>query len=185
MKHNDAILVIDMQNVYLAGQPWACLNTEGIAKNIVSLVGKAKGHTVLLTEYLPSPNPTGTWKDYNRVYADINADVWLNELVPDIQKLTQAYPLYRKSTYSSMTIPQVREQALRADRLVLTGVVAECCVLYTALEAMDLGCKVIYLKDCISGFTKEKEAATELILSGLSPLHVQIMSMQEYLSEPE
>ncbi len=82
-----------------------------------------------------------------------------------------------------MCIPQIKEPAKKAGRVVLTGVVAECCVLCTALEAMDMGCKVIYLRDCISGFTKEKEAATELILSGLSPLHVQIMTMQEYLDE--
>ncbi len=183
MKLNDLIIVIDMQNVYTKNQAWACLDTEGIAKRIVELTEKSVSKNIILSEYLPAENPAGTWKDYNKVYADINNNKWLNELIPDIQTLAQKYPLYSKSKYSSMCIPQIREQAKKADRVVLTGVVAECCVLYTALEAMDMGCKVIYLKDCISGFTKEKEAATELILSGLSPLHVQIMTMQEYLNE--
>ncbi|MBR1911613.1 MAG: isochorismatase family protein [Treponema sp.] len=183
MKQNDLILVIDMQNVYTKNQAWACLDTEGIAKRIVALTERTTSQTVMLTEYLPAENPTGTWRDYNSVYADINGNAWLNELVPDMQQLAKRYPLYCKSTYSSMSIPFIREQARKADRVVLTGVVAECCVLYTALEAMDMGCKVIYLKDCVSGFTKEKEAATELILSGLSPLYVLIMTKEAYLNE--
>ncbi len=185
MKLNDLILVIDMQNVYTKNQAWACLDTEGVAKRIGELTEKSISKNIILSEYLPAENPVGTWKDYNRVYSEINSNKWLNELVPEMKKLTGKYPLYSKSTYSSMNIPQIRSQAIKAERVVLTGVVAECCVLYTALEAMDMGCKVIYLKDCISGFTKEKEQATELILSGLSPLHVQMMTMQEYFDEKQ
>ncbi|MCR5762101.1 MAG: isochorismatase family protein [Treponema sp.] len=183
MKKNDFILIIDMQNVYTKNQEWACLDTEGIVKRITELTEKSISQNIVLTEYLPAENPVGTWKDYNNVYSDINSNKWLNELIPDIQKHTKKYPLYSKSTYSSMSIPQVRKQALNAGRVILTGVVAECCVLYTALEAMDMGCKVIYLTDCTSGFTKEKEDATKLIFSGLCPLHIQMMTLEEYLTE--
>ena len=42
-----------------------------------------------------------------------------------------------KSTYSSFEIPELCAMAEKADHVVLTGVVAECCVLATALSAID------------------------------------------------
>jgi nicotinamidase-related amidase len=93
------------------------------------------------------------------------------------------YPLYTKGVYSSLAIPEVLEAAKRADRVIIGGVVAECCVLSTVLALIDAGIYTVYLTDGVSGFTKEKEAATELIFSGLSPLHIQTMTVDEYLAE--
>jgi nicotinamidase-related amidase len=50
--------------------------------------------------------------------------------------------------------------------VVVTGVVAECCVLSTVMELIDAGIYTVYLTDGVSGLDREKEAATELILSG-------------------
>ena len=65
--------------------------------------------------------------------------------------------------------------------MVITGVVAECCVLSTVFALIDAGIYVVYLTDGVSGLDREKEAATELILSGLDPLHVHMMTVREYL----
>lgn len=187
MKDGDLILITDMQNVYTAGQPWACLDTEGVARRIAGLCEKTeacrKDVRTAITVFLPPTDPHGTWKDYNVHYADINENVWMNELVDDIKPLAQKYKVYAKSVYSSMKIPALREAAQQSGRVVLTGVVAECCVLFTALDLIDLGSRLVYLTDACSGFTKEKEAATELVLQGLSPLHCQLMTTGEYESE--
>lgn len=188
MKDGDLVLITDMQNVYTQGQPWACLDTEGAARRILHVCDAAgrsgKAIQIASTIFLPPQQPAGTWCDYNRQYADINADVWMNELVPELQPLVKSHPLYTKSVYSSMQIPELRAAALAAKRVVLTGVVAECCVLFTAIDLIDMGCKLVYLKDACSGFTKEKEAATELVLQGLSPLHCLLMTTEEYEAEP-
>ena len=128
MKKEDLILVIDMQNVYLSGQKWVCLDTGGIT-----------------------------------------------------------CPVFEKSVYSSLKVPEVKRAALeataRGGRVVLTGVVAECCVLSTAFDAIDLGCEFIYVTDAVSGFDRPKEDASILMLSGLSPLHGRIMDTGSYLNE--
>ncbi len=187
MKDGDLILVTDVQNVYTEGQPWACLDTEGAVKRIVGLCAQAdksgKDIKIAITKFMPPESPRGTWKDYNVLYEDINSNDWMNELVPDIQFLAGKYPTYSKSVYSSMSIPALREAALQAKRVVITGVVAECCVLFTAIDLIDMGCKLVYLTDACPGFTKEKEAATELVLSGLSPLHCLLMRTGEYEAE--
>ena len=140
---------------------------------------------IAITKFMPPENPRGTWQDYNVQYADINANDWMNELVPGIRPLADKYPVYSKSVYSSMSIPALKEAALQAGRVVITGVVAECCVLFTAIDLIDLGCKLVSLTDACPGFTKEKEAATELVLKGLSPLHCLLMTTGEYEAEGE
>ncbi|MBQ9537903.1 MAG: isochorismatase family protein [Treponema sp.] len=187
MKDGDLILVTDMQNVYTKGQPWACLDTEGASRRILGLCNKVeesdKAVDIAITKFMPPRDPYGTWKDYNILYKDINSNDWMNRLLPELETLAMRHQVYNKSVYSSMSIPMLRDAARWAGRVVLTGVVAECCVLFTAIDLIDMGCKLVYLTDACSGFTKEKEAATELVLKGLSPLHCLLMSTAEYEAE--
>lgn len=105
----------------------------------------------------------------------------MNELMDGIKEAAEAYPIYDKSTYSSFQVPAIRQAARKADRIILTGVVSECCVLSTFFEGIDLGCKLIWLTDAISGLNPTLEAETLHILQGLSPLHVEFMTTEEYL----
>lgn len=181
MNQKDLLLVIDMQNIYTTGQDWACLDTEGAADRINRIISSGKCEHVIFTRYLASETPMGVWKDYNREYADINSNVWGNEMLPQLQNALEKYPLYTKSVYSSLAIPEVLKAAKEADRVVVAGVVAECCVLSTVFALIDAGIYTIYLTDGVSGLTKEKEEAAELTLSGLSPLHLKLMTVEEYL----
>ena len=166
--NQDLLLVIDMQNVYTKGQEWACEEVE-------------KASQVIFTQYLATKHPEGVWKEYNKVNAAVNADPWLNEMMSEFLPYTKKYPVYTKSVYSSFVIPQVRELAKHASRVVISGVVAECCVLSTALSAIDAGCKVIYLTDAVAGLNATSRKEAENILSYLSPLHTELMTTQQYL----
>lgn len=177
------LLVIDMQNVYAKGQKWACMDTEGAAERVGQIIDTDVCEEVIFTRFLPADKPAGVWKDYNEVNAAVNADVFANEMLPQFSEYLKKYPLYTKSVYSSLAIPEVLEAARRADRVVITGVVAECCVLSTVLALIDEGIYTVYLTDGVSGLDREKEAATELILSGLSPLHVSMVTVEEYIRE--
>lgn len=181
-KSNDLLLVIDMQNIYTTGQKWACLDTEGAAERVNRIIDAGVCSSVIFTRFLADPNPDGVWADYNRQYEEINNNQWANEMVPQLSGALARYPLYTKSVYSSLAIPEVLDAAKQADRVVVTGVVAECCVLSTVFALIDAGIYVVYLTDGVSGLDKEKEAATELTLSGLSPLHLSMMTTEEYLA---
>ena len=133
---NDLLLVIDMQNVYLPDQPWACETVAHTKANILKLLEKHPKNQTIFTRYIAAEHPVGTWKTYNE-----------------------------------------------ADRIILTGVVSECCVLSTFFEGIDLGCKLIWLTDATSGLNPILEAETLHILQGLSPLHVEFMTTEEYLTQ--
>lgn len=183
MQKNDLLLITDMQNVYKKNGKWECLNTTKVAQNINSIIDFG-AKNVILTKFIANEkNPQGIWKNYNQTYADVNSDLFANQIIQELSLAEKKFPVYTKSVYSSLAIPQVLESAKKSSRVIITGVVAECCVLSTVFALIDEGIYTIYLSDAVSGLTKEKEKATELVLSGLSPLHVKIMSTKEYLAE--
>lgn len=187
MKQSDLLLVIDMQNVYKKGGKWECLDTEGAAHRINKIIDSGMENVIFTRFIANEKNPKGVWNDYNIKYAAVNNDTYANQMVEELATPLRRFPLYTKGVYSSLAVPQVlsaaRTTAEKGGRVVVTGVVAECCVLSTVLALMDEGIYVIYLTDAVSGLDVPKEEATKLIFSGLSPLHVKMMTTQEYLEE--
>lgn len=182
-KKKDLLLVIDMQNVYLPGRDWACPSMPGAVERICRLLREDVAEQVIFTRFAAPAHPVGTWKEYNEKNAAINGNPYLNEIVEELRPYLERRPLYDKSVYSSMRIPQVLEAAKEAERLVLSGVVAECCILSTLMDAIDAGCKVIYLTDCISGQTKQNEEAIEKIAESFAPMHTLVMDSETYLKQ--
>ena len=105
----------------------------------------------------------------------------LNAIVDDLQPYAAQYPVLEKSVYSSMKIPELAKRAKAAEHVVLAGVVAECCVLSTMMEAIDQGHSVIFLYDCISGQSQENEQAIRKLAESFAPLHTLVMSSEEYI----
>lgn len=76
---NDLLLVIDMQNVYLPDQPWACETVAHTKANILKLLEKHPKNQTIFTRYIAAEHPVGTWKTYNELNRKINEDPWMNE----------------------------------------------------------------------------------------------------------
>ena len=83
---NDLLLVIDMQNVYLPDQPWACETVAHTKANILKLLEKNPENQTIFTRYIAAEHPVGTWKTYNELNRKINEDPWMNELMDGIKE---------------------------------------------------------------------------------------------------
>lgn len=178
----DVLVVVDMQNAYLEDQCWACTKTSSCAEKIIELIESGAVDNVVFTEYLAPENPTGTWVTYNEVNAEVNADEWLNEIIEDLQPYAEQYPLYSKSTYSSFGNPDFKALMGKAARIVITGVMSECCVLATAIDGIDTGTPLVYLTDACSGSTEEYEQMTIAMMEFASPTHTAVMTTDEYIA---
>ena len=88
-----------------------------------------------------------------------------------------------KSTYSSMDSQQLLALAAGRKRIVLAGVVAECCVLASMMEAIDNGTKVVYLTDCVAGQSPRNEDCIRKVAESFAPLHTEVMDSETYLRE--
>lgn len=82
-----------------------------------------------------------------------------------------------------MRIAALAEAAKRADRILLSGVVAECCVLATMLEAIDDGHRVVYLTDCVSGQSEANEMAIRRIAESFAPVHTEVMDSRTWIAQ--
>jgi nicotinamidase-related amidase len=178
----DLLLVVDVQNVYLPGNPWACPGILPAIDNTVKLLRSPDLPETILTRFVPPSHPRGRWKAYNKETAQINKDAFLCQLVKPILSVSEGKTVVEKSTYSALKCPQVRSALTGKRALVLAGVVAECCVLATMMDAIDLGYEVIYLYDCIAGQSAEMAQFVKALAERFSPVHTQVMSSEEYLS---
>ena len=174
----DLLLVIDMQNVYLPGEEWACPRMMEITENITALLDA--GVPAVFTRFIAPREPVGTWRDYNREYAHINASPRLSDIIPPLKPYLDRCPVVEKSTYSSWTA-QMADLARDYDRILITGVVADCCVLSTLMAVIDSGKKAVYLPDCVAGQLPEHEAAVRMIAEVYVPMHTLVMDSQTYL----
>ena len=183
----DLLLVIDMQNAYTADGPWTCPNMARATEQIIALIESGRFSEVVFTRFDAPQDPAGTWKDYNVINREVNEDEWMNEMVPELAPYLTQYSVFSKSTYSSMTVPEIREAAeqctARGGSVVLTGVVSECCVLSTAFEAIDLGCPVVYITDACAGCSDDLEAAVVSVLAGLDYVQTTILDSAAYLEK--
>ena len=167
-----ALLVIDMQNIYLPGEKWECGSILSAIDYIDGFINEFDKKDVFFTEFLTSKNPVGVWKDYVEKYSDVAYDDYLNDYIDKLKKYINKDNMYSKSTYSSMTNVELKNKLEEYGTIYVTGVTCDCCVLATVYDLIDMGKKVIYCKKGISGYTKKEEQAVVDSLNGLSPLHV-------------
>lgn len=170
---SDLLLVIDMQNAYLPGQPWACEGIEDTIAYIQQVIAQFPKNQILFTQYVPSKHPEGVWEEYNILNSQINADRWLNDYIEALKPYLNGNNLYQKSVYSCCGDEKIRSIIAGYKRVFVTGVVAECCVLSTVFDLIDMGKKVVYLKQGIAGESVRKANAVLEVLEGFSPLHVK------------
>lgn len=178
---NDLLLIIDMQKVYEDGQPWCCPAFNQVQNNIITLLtAKPTPDPVVFTRYVAPTHPVGTWKNYNQKYTDINNAAKLSELTEALKPYAKHSRIYNKSTYSALGIPALQEMLNSIDRIIITGVVAQCCVLSTVMGLIDTGIPIIYLQDAVAGQSVDSEEMTTAVIKSFSPIHTSIMTTAEY-----
>lgn len=185
MLNNDLLIVVDMQNAYLNGRPWACNNMNSCTSKIVQLLESSACPNVVFTKHMKNGSPIGTWTEYNLAYYHINEDNKNAMLIDAIVPYTLHHPVFEKTTYSAFSCDALREMAKRADRVVLCGVVGECCILSTMMSGIDLGIRIVYLKDAIASSTPEFSSSIEKIAESFSPVHTTVMTVEEYIGDAD
>lgn len=172
MKNNSALLVIDMQNVYLPGNEWACIRMPETIKYIEEKIKDFPKSQVFFSQHKASENPKGQWKIYNEKYAKINSSEYLNDYVPELKKYITDDNIFVKTGFSCLSNDNLLVALDKFDTIYVTGVVAECCVLSTIFDLIDIGKKIIYCTNGIASQSEERKKAVIEILNGVSPLRV-------------
>ena len=178
-------MIIDMQNAYMPGAPWECPSILPALEHILRLLDHPACGTAfdpVFTRYIAPENPAGRWVQYNDSNRAVNENPFLNQIIPALQPYLMKWPFYDKSSYSACSSPQIADIVSRYEHVLISGVVAECCVLCTAAGLIDTGAHVVYLSDAVSGRSSQLEQMTRAFIDGFSPIHTQLINTDRYLS---
>ena len=155
-------LCVDMQRIFSADGPWPAPWMEKVLPVVATLAGRHPGRTVF-TRFIPPVRPDqmpGRWQRYYTRWQAatrefLNLD--LLELMPPLAALCPPATVIDKTRYSGFAEPRLlshlRER--EADALIVSGSETDVCVLATVLSAVDLGYRVIIVRDAVCSSSDE------------------------------
>ena len=145
------LVVIDPQVIFADPSSQWCAPRFAEIVEPVRLLAQAFGDRVIVTRWVPPETKVGSWVPYFETFpfADEAPDHALFDLVP------AAVQLGARHTVSEPTFGKWGQQLTAitgpTPHLVLTGVATDCCVISTALPALDAGASVTVVSDACAG----------------------------------
>ena len=182
-------LCIDMQKMFSEQTPWHVPWMATVSPQIVDLAGRYPERTVF-TRFMPPPTADampGMWRNYYEKWPMMTGEQLLPELVDIVADLKSFVPparIFSKRTYSPWFDGRLHEIFTReeVETIVITGGETDVCVLAAALGAVDLGYRVILLKDAVCSSADETHDATLELLGGRFSVQVEITETDAFLS---
>lgn len=175
----DWLMVIDLQPAFShPDSPWFTPALPTIVPRIEQLVQRF-GPLVTFTRFVPPRTPSGSWRAYY--------DKWPFALRPESDWLWALDPPWTgRPTLDTHTfskwLPEMRGHTGEAA-VVLCGVTTDCCVLMTALAAVDDGAHVRIVEDACAAKTPEHHAHALAIMATRAP-QLRIVTVAEELACP-
>ena len=155
-------LCVDMQRIFSAEGPWPTPWMDRVLPITAELARRYPERTVF-ARFIPPERPDqmpGMWQRYYtrwRVATRERLDLSLLELMPPLAALCPPAIVIDKTRYSAFAEPtllaHLRER--EAGALIVSGSEIDVCVLATVLDAVDLGYRVILVRDAVCSSSDE------------------------------
>ncbi|WP_218062995.1 isochorismatase family protein [Arthrobacter sp. SDTb3-6] len=177
------LVAVDMQHCFRdKGSQWYVPRYDEIVPVIEALDKCLEGPAVF-TMFVADPREPGAWSSYY--------DRWHEMRRPGAHSLwdiTMAPPagaaIVSKGTFSKWG-PELEELIPVGSEMILTGVATDCCILSTALGAVDAGRFVTVVSDACAAVSDEAQAQTLALLQLLAPLCTVVTSTELLGVSPE
>jgi nicotinamidase-related amidase len=155
-------LCLDMQRLFSTDGPWPTPWMNRVLPVVTELANRHTERTVF-TRFIPPERPDqmpGMWQRYYtrwRVATRDCLDLQLLELMPPLAGLCPPATVIDKTRYSALAEPKLIEHLRQreADALIVSGSETDVCVLATVLDAVDLGYRVIVVRDAVCSSSDE------------------------------
>lgn len=162
------LLVIDMQRVFAEpSSPWYVPGFAAIVPAIDGLIA-SYGERTILTRYIPPDRLVGAWRDYYRRF-----DALLLPHADPAWDLVIGHPeasrVETRATFAKWDAAMRRIVGAEGC-IALCGVATECCVLATALRAVDDGVPTRIFGRACAGATGTLHQQALEVLATFSPL---------------
>jgi nicotinamidase-related amidase len=155
-------LCVDMQRLFSADGPWPT-PWMGRVLPVAAVLASRHPERTIFTRFIPPERPEqmpGMWRRYYARWRVATREVLpleLLELMPPLAALCPPATIIDKTRYSAFAEPGliIHLQRREADTLIVSGSETDVCVLATVLDAVDLGYRVIVVRDAICSSSDE------------------------------
>jgi len=155
-------LCVDMQRLFSADGPWTTPWMDKVLPVVVTLASRHPERTIF-TRFIPPEHPEqmpGTWRRYYarwRVAIREVLPLELLKLMPPLAALCPPATIIDKTRYSAFAEPGLitHLQRREVDTLIVSGSETDVYVLATVLDAVDIGYRVIVVRDAICSSSDE------------------------------
>jgi nicotinamidase-related amidase len=155
-------LCVDMQRIFSAEGPWPTPWVEKVLPVAAALANRHPERTIF-TRFIPPARPEqmrGMWRRYYerwRIATREALPLELLKLMPPLAALCPPATTIDKTHYSAFAEPGLIDHLRQrgADALIISGSETDVCVLATVLDAVDIGYRVIVVRDAICSSSDE------------------------------
>ena len=155
-------LCVDMQRIFSRGGVWPTPWMKRVLPVVTAIAGHRPERTIFtrfITPVTPDAMP-GVWRDYYEKWEDATRRKLapeLLDLMPELQALAPPAFVLDKTRYSAFAETGLHGLLERrgVDTLAITGSETDVCVLSTVLDAVDLGYRVILVRDAVCSSSDE------------------------------
>jgi nicotinamidase-related amidase len=181
-------LCLDMQRLFGPSGPWATPWMTKVLPTVVELVERVPSRTVF-TRFIPPQNSDqapGMWRLYFQKWSAItrdHIDPALLKLMPELEKFVPPARMFDKPVYSAFATGELHGELRRAriNTLIITGAETDVCVLSTILAAIDLGYRIIVVKNALCSSADESHDALLGLYGRRFDLQVEVTNADELL----
>jgi nicotinamidase-related amidase len=159
-------LCIDMQLMFALETKWASDAIWSALPAILEISGRYTSQTVF-TRFICPRDLGETCGQWTRFYADAEGMLAnklhpsMMDLLPDLAKFIPPAKIVDRKVFSALASTDLRALLAQdsTDTLVISGFETDVCVLATVLAAIDLGFRVVLVKDALASSNEAGEKA--------------------------
>lgn len=182
-------ICVDMQRMFAEDTPWQVPWMEAVSPQVIEVTARFSVRTVF-SRFCPPAHPSdapGMWRTYYEKWWMMTGEhlpMEMLALVPELACHCPPATVFDKRTYSPWVDGRLHTllTSQAVDTLVITGGETDICVLATALGAIDLGYRVIVLKDAVCSGTNETHDASLSLLGNRFSAQVELSLTEDFLS---
>lgn len=162
------LAVIDMQVAFREEESqWHVPRYDEAAEHVKELAA-AFGDRVVWTRFVRDPAEPGAWSSYYDQWSMFRVEESSPWWDLTLERAAE-HPVISLPTFSKWGAELARHADLDTP-LVICGVATDCCVLSTALGAIDAGRSVIVVTDACAAVSEQAQEQTLQVLGLLSPM---------------
>jgi nicotinamidase-related amidase len=181
-------LCIDMQRLFGPDGPWPTPWMERVLPVVVRIVERAPARSIF-TRFIPPKAPDdahGMWRAYFKKWEAVtrlSLDLPLLDLMPELQKYVPPATVMDKPVYSAFSSSSLhmKLQQEHVNTLIITGSETDVCVLSTILGAVDLGYRIIVIKDALCSSADDSHDALLALYARRFDLQVEVTDAEVLL----